>query len=175
VQPAADEKVQLGGKTFECKKVAFVSEGGEKKWTVHLSPEVKGSGLVKARVARGEQTMELELVGFGTKEKALFGKTAEEFAKTAAEKPVVPQPREAKGPDLSTREKCAEAVLAALKAGDKDAFKKCVTKRILDKHEKNFDEWFEIWKKGCADMTVERFAKRVKLLQEEGAWKLNEN
>ncbi|MEZ0230130.1 MAG: hypothetical protein ACAI25_16020 [Planctomycetota bacterium] len=174
VQAPADEKATVDGKNFECKKVVFASENGSKKWTVLLAPEVKGSGLVTARVARGDQTMELNVVGFGTKEKTLWGKTAEQAMKDASEKPVVPEPAKV-GPDLSTRDKCAEAVLAALKAGDKEAFKKCVTKRILDKHERNFDEWFEIWKKGCAEMTAETFAKKVKLLEEDGAWKLNEN
>ncbi len=174
VQAPSDEKATVEGKTFACKKVSFASEGGAKKWTVLLSAEVKGSGLVSATVARGEQTMELRLVGFGNKEKTLWGKTAEEQQKTAAEKPVVPEPREAKSPEVLAKEKTAEAILAALKAGDKDAFKKHVSKRILDKQEKNFDEWFEIWKKGCAEMTAETFARKVKMLEEDGAWKLNE-
>jgi hypothetical protein len=77
------------------------------------------------------------------------------------------------GADLSTQEKAKSAIYDAAKTGDKDAFRKCVSKRNLAKHEKGFDEWFEIWK-GAAQRGPDSF-KKVILVEEDGAWKLDEN
>ena len=77
------------------------------------------------------------------------------------------------GADLSTPEKAKSAIYDAAKAGDKDAFRKCVTKQNLAKHEKGFDEWFDIWK-SAAQRGPDAF-KKVVLVQEDGAWKLDEN
>lgn len=77
------------------------------------------------------------------------------------------------GADLSTPEKAKAAIYSALKAGDKDAFKRCVTKQNLSKHEKSFDGWFDVWK-SAADRGPKSF-ENIRLAQEDGAWKLDEN
>lgn len=77
------------------------------------------------------------------------------------------------GTDLSTPEKAKAAIYSALKAGDKDTFKKCVSKQNLAKHEKSFDGWFDVWK-AAAERGPKAF-ENVRLAQEDGAWKLDEN
>ncbi len=77
------------------------------------------------------------------------------------------------GTDLSTPEKAKAAIYSALQAGDKEAFKKCVTKQNLAKHEKSFDGWFDVWKSAAA-RGPDAF-KSIRLAQEDGAWKLDEN
>lgn len=96
---------------------------------------------------------------------------AHEAPPTATATPATPPA--ATGADLSTPEKAKAAIYSALKAGDKDAFKKCVSKQNLAKHEKSFDGWFDVWK-SAADRGPKSFEK-VRLAQEDGAWKLDEN
>lgn len=171
VTAATDEKVTHESQAFECKKLVFTADKATKTWTVWLSPAVKGSGIVSGTMVKGQRTGELKLAGHGTKTKTEWGKTPEE-AQKAIEKPVVEAAL-----DLSTKEKLAEALLKALEADDKETFRKCVTKRILERQKDRFDEWFKVWKDDCArhKLTVEMLAKKVAMTQEGDAWKLDEN
>jgi hypothetical protein len=82
----ADETRTVGDKAFATKKVSFVWDKGEERCeiTFWLSPEVKGSGIVAWNLVRSVDneppvTMKLEVAGFGTAEKTLFGKSAPEL------------------------------------------------------------------------------------------------
>jgi hypothetical protein len=82
-----EEKHTVGGKEFACKKVTCTTSDGKLTihWTLWFCSTVKGSGLVhmSGEVAGPKQkvTMSLELAGFGSREKAEWGKTADELAK----------------------------------------------------------------------------------------------
>lgn len=78
VDEVVDEKLTVGGETFECKKLTFVSDGASRKWTVWLSPKVKAYGVVAVKLVKRQRVTETTLVGYGTKEKTLWGKTAAE-------------------------------------------------------------------------------------------------
>jgi hypothetical protein len=95
-----DEKKTVAGREFACKKVTFktkkefdlTSRGAgsgvySHKWTVWLSAEVKGAGIVAVDdegevrgkgVAEDERSLRFEVVGFGTDDKAEWGKLASE-------------------------------------------------------------------------------------------------
>ncbi len=96
-----DEKRTVAGREFACKKVTFKSKkdldlrahgGGtavySHQWTVWLSTEAKGAGIVAvddAGEVRGggladdERHFSLEVAGFGTDDKAEWGKLASEI------------------------------------------------------------------------------------------------
>jgi hypothetical protein len=74
-----------------------------------------------------------------------------------------------------SREDAARAIMAALRAGDKAGFRGYVSRRMLSRHEGDFDQWFEIWKEGAAKMTPEQMAKEIAMVQEDGVWKIDEN
>jgi hypothetical protein len=112
----ADETRTVGEKAFATKKVSFVWDKGEEKceMTLWLSSEVKGSGIVAWSLVRTVDneppvTTKLEVAGFGTAEKTLFGKSALELVdqRTLADplswKPVPLNPwTEAKADDWAT-------------------------------------------------------------------------
>lgn len=74
--------------------------------------------------------------------------------------------------DLSTAEKARATIYEVLKRGDKEAFKKCVSKRILEKQGEKFDAWYGVWK-AAADKGAESF-KKIAVTQEAGVYKLDE-
>ncbi|APR86823.1 hypothetical protein A7982_12172 [Minicystis rosea] len=93
----------------------------------------------------------------------------------AAPPPAAPAaPSATAGLDLGTPEAARSTIHAVLRRGDKEAFKKCVSKRILDRQAKDFDAWFAVWKKAADERPVERFQK-VELAKEDGVFKLDEN
>lgn len=77
--------------------------------------------------------------------------------------------------DLSTAEKARMTIYEVLKRGDKEEFKKCVTKRILDRRDRrmDFDAWYAVWKDETKD-GPEKF-KAITVRDEEGQFKLDEN
>src|SRR5690349_16906552 len=60
--------------------------------------------------------------------------------------------------DLSTADKARTTLYEVLRRGDKEAFRRCVTKRILARQEAHFDEWYGVWK-AAADRGAEPFKK----------------
>lgn len=97
--------------------------------------------------------------------------TAEPAAPSTAAAPAGPDAAPAL--DLSTPEKARATIVDVLQKGDREAFKRCVTARILDRQKDNFDAWYGVWK-SAADKTPEKFQK-VTVTQEEGVYKLDEN
>lgn len=77
------------------------------------------------------------------------------------------------GLDLSTAEKARRTIYEVLKRGDKEAFRQCVSRRMLEKRKDNFDAWYGVWK-GFADKGPQSFEKIV-VTQEDGVFKLDEN
>ena len=85
-----------------------------------------------------------------------------------------PAPR-ADALDPSSPEATRKTLIEVLKRGDKDAFKACITRRILTRREKNndFDPWFEVWKSAAVD-NPSSFSN-IRISEEDGKWKLDEN
>jgi hypothetical protein len=75
--------------------------------------------------------------------------------------------------DLSTPEKARHTIYEVLKRDDKEAFRRCVSKRMLERQKDQFDLWYGVWK-AAADKGPEKFDK-VTVTQEDGAYKLDEN
>jgi hypothetical protein len=75
-------------------------------------------------------------------------------------------------PDLSTADSARTAILEALKRDDKEAFRSMVSKRMLER-QKDFDAYYNVWKDGAAK-SPDKF-KSIKVTQEDGAFKLDEN
>ena len=76
--------------------------------------------------------------------------------------------------DLSTPEKARATIREVLMKGDKEAFRRCVTKRILDRQKGSFDAWFQTWKE-AADIKPPATFDKIVVTQEDGAYKLDEN
>ncbi len=78
----SDKKLTQAGHVFEGKLLEATRSGGrvDGKCSLLLSPEVKGSGVValEVQLAKGGSQTHM-VVGFGTAEKKLWGKTAEEI------------------------------------------------------------------------------------------------
>ncbi|MFT3767690.1 MAG: hypothetical protein QM820_19720 [Minicystis sp.] len=77
------------------------------------------------------------------------------------------------GLDLSTPEKARRTIYEVLKRGDKEAFRQCVSRRMLEKRKDNFDAWYAVWK-SAADKGPQSFEK-IAVTQEDGVFKLDEN
>lgn len=76
--------------------------------------------------------------------------------------------------DLSTPEKARATIRDELMRGNKEAFRRCVTKRILEKQKDSFDDWFYTWKE-AADIGPPGKFDKIILTLEDGAYKLDEN
>ena len=76
--------------------------------------------------------------------------------------------------DLSTPEKARTTIREVLMKGDKEAFRRCVTKRILERQRGGFDAWFQMWKE-AADIKPPATFDKIIVTQEDGAYKLDEN
>ncbi len=74
-----DEKKTVSGREFACRRLDFAIQ--EKKATLWMCTEVKGSHLVAMRITIGEQVSDFELAGFGGKSGADWGKTAPDLEK----------------------------------------------------------------------------------------------
>jgi hypothetical protein len=83
-----------------------------------------------------------------------------------------PAPAAAASLDLSTAEKARATIYEVLKRGDKEAFKTCVSKRVLVRQGEKFDAWYGVWK-AAADRGAESF-KKIAVTQEDGVYKLDE-
>ena len=95
---------------------------------------------------------------------------------TPAAAPTSPAPKAPAAPaelDLSTAEKARATIYEALKRDDRETFKKCVSKRILDRQGEKFEAWYGVWKAAADRGTVESF-KRIVVVQEDGVYKLDE-
>jgi hypothetical protein len=77
-------------------------------------------------------------------------------------------------PDLSTADKARSTLYALSKSGDKEGFRRCVSKGILARFAtpEKFDAWFKIWQDASA-RHPEGFPK-VEVIEEDGSFKLNE-
>ncbi|MDI1476509.1 hypothetical protein [Polyangium sp. y55x31] len=76
--------------------------------------------------------------------------------------------------DLGTPEKARATIYDVLRRGDKEAFKKCVSKRILERQAAQFDTWYAAWKTAADNGPPEKF-KKIEVKQEDGVYKLDEN
>lgn len=87
-----DDKVTRGGKEFDCKLLTFKLEGEESaEGSFWFCPEVKVLGFVTMKAnGSGKQnagtTIEMEVLGYGTKEKSLWGLTRAEAEKAVKAK-----------------------------------------------------------------------------------------
>jgi len=86
-----DQKA-MGGRTFATKKITFKSDDGRMVVNVSLwiSKDVKGSGIVAMHIEGDLQkgtkfTADLEVAGFGSKDKTEFGKSVEDVQKDVNE------------------------------------------------------------------------------------------
>ncbi len=77
-----DDKKTLGDREFACRKVSLSS--ADTKLAAWFSSDVKVKGLVwvtqSSPVEKAVETLDLELVGFGTKETVVWGKKPEDVA-----------------------------------------------------------------------------------------------
>ncbi|MDI1451907.1 hypothetical protein [Polyangium sp. 6x1] len=76
--------------------------------------------------------------------------------------------------DLATPEKARATIYDVLRRDDKEAFKKCVSKRMLERQGSQFDAWYAVWKAAADKGTPEKFQK-IDVTQEDGVYKLDEN
>jgi hypothetical protein len=83
-------------------------------------------------------------------------------------------PASASALDLSTPEAARKTIKAVLLRGDKEAFRRCVTKKTLAKHEKGFDDWFAIWANAAKQLPDAKWANIV-VASEDGSFRLDEN
>jgi hypothetical protein len=81
----SDDQRVAAGRSFACQRLTFeaMARGRRAEAIVWLAREVRGSGLVAARIeVRGEgsgvTTIQYELVGFGTKDKVELGRKGQE-------------------------------------------------------------------------------------------------
>ncbi len=176
------EKVSHEGQEFDCTRLTVIADGGKTKWTLWLAPGVKACGIVTSTVAVEGRSIEIKLGGYGAKGATTWGKTPEDVKKSlekaGADKAAADKAAAEKdGLDLSTKLKAAETIIKVLKAGEKDKFKKCLTKKILEEQKDKLDEFFALWKKEVVDrgISAEQFVEHVKLSLEDGGWKLDEH
>ena len=83
----------------------------------------------------------------------------------------------AKSFDLSTKEQALRTMHKALRDGDKDTFRRCVSKNVLERVGKEFDSWFEVWRREAEKRSVEEWVKyssEANMINEDGNWRLNE-
>jgi hypothetical protein len=76
--------------------------------------------------------------------------------------------------DLSSAEAARKTIRAVLLKGDKEAFRRCVTKKTLAKHEKGFDDWFAIWTNAAKQLPDAKWSNIV-VVSEDGSFRLDEN
>ncbi|MDC3958992.1 hypothetical protein [Polyangium jinanense] len=76
--------------------------------------------------------------------------------------------------DLSTPEKARATIYEVLRRDDKEAFKRCVSKRVLERQNDQFDTWYAVWKAAADKGPPEKFQK-IGVTQEDGVYKLDEN
>lgn len=88
-----DDKRKAGGREFACRRVRFVLREGTAtdEYAIWFCDEVKGWGVVAlTRHAKGkdtEETMDLELAGYGSGPDTLWGKTLDQVAQELKPKP----------------------------------------------------------------------------------------
>ncbi len=100
--------------------------------------------------------------------------TSETPAPTPEVAPPADPPAQPASADLSTAEKARTTIYETLKRGDAEAFKAMVSKRMHERHDKHWDEWYGVWKTAADKGGPDKFTK-ITLVEEDGQFKLDEN
>jgi hypothetical protein len=147
-----DEKKKVGGKEFDCKAVTFrLVGGGEVNGTFWFSQDVKVTGFVALNATGSHEHMEIETLGYGTKEKTLWGMTREAADKLVREAGAARDGSEKKPPG----EKAEKAEKPAEKPAKKATNPKLANKVSVNLREISLQSGLElVLKMAGADLKV---------------------